>query len=96
MTPQPELRARVRLVRRAAAEALALILPVRCAGCALDGIPLCDGCRAALTPHVVRRPVAGFAVHAGLAFTGVRARGVRALKVEGGTGLPAVDGGGEM
>lgn len=87
MTPHPALRARVRLVGRAAAEALALILPVRCAGCATDGIALCDGCRGALTPHVVRRPVAGFAVHAGLAFTGTRARVVRALKEEGRTGL---------
>ncbi|HKT56915.1 MAG TPA: hypothetical protein VJR25_09090, partial [Microbacterium sp.] len=79
MTPHP--------ARRAASEALALILPVRCAGCGTDGTGLCDGCRTALTPHVVRRPVAGFAVYAGLPFTGVRARVIRAFKEEGRTGL---------
>jgi len=85
--PTTSALAPVHPVRRAAGEALALLLPVRCAGCDTDGIALCDGCRAALTPRVVRRPVAGFAVHAGLAFTEQRARVVRALKEEGRTGL---------
>jgi predicted amidophosphoribosyltransferase len=74
-------------LRRAAADAFALILPVCCAGCGCNGIALCDACRAAMTPRVRRRPVAGFALHAGLVFDGPRARVIRAYKEQGRTGL---------
>ncbi|KHK99061.1 hypothetical protein LK09_08590 [Microbacterium mangrovi] len=74
-------------LRRAAADALALILPVHCAGCTTGGIGLCEPCRSALAPRVRRRPVAGFAAHAGLVFDGPRARTIRAFKEEGRTGL---------
>lgn len=74
-------------LRRSAAEALALILPIDCAGCERGGVALCDCCRAALAPRVRRRPVTGFAVHAGLVFDGPRARAIRAFKEEGRTGL---------
>ena len=76
-----------RALRRAAAQALALLLPVACGGCGLHGAALCDSCRAALTPAVARHDVAGMAVWSGLSFTGPRARVVRALKERGRTDL---------
>ncbi|SIT88954.1 ComF family protein [Microbacterium sp. RU33B] len=75
------------LVARACADALALLLPVDCAGCGLPDAALCDACMSALGPTVVRRDVDGLAVYAGLSFDGVCARVVRALKGDGRTGL---------
>lgn len=75
------------LVARACTDALALLLPIDCAGCGLPDAALCDACLPALTPTVVRRDVGGLAVHAGLSFDGVCARVVRALKGDGRTGL---------
>ena len=73
-------------VRRALGEALALVLPVCCAGCDEPDIALCEQCRAQLRPRVTStgRDVR---IWSGLAFEGAPARVVRALKEEGRTGL---------
>lgn len=75
------------LVRRALADALALVLPIACAGCGMPDCSLCDECTAALRPRVARRVLDDLTVHAGLVFEGVPARVVRALKEDGRTGL---------
>ena len=74
------------MVRAALAEALALIVPVTCAGCDEPDIPLCEACGILLSPRVTRSRM-GDAVWSGLAFEGVPARVVRALKEDGRTGL---------
>lgn len=73
-------------VRAAVAEALALVLPVTCAGCDEPDVPLCETCRGRLAPGVTRSG-RSVRVWSGLAFEGVAARVVRALKEEGRTGL---------
>ena len=73
-------------LRAALAEALALVLPVACAGCDEPDIALCEDCAAQLRPRV-RRSSSGTAVWSGLPFEGVPARVVRALKEDGRTGL---------
>jgi predicted amidophosphoribosyltransferase len=74
------------VVRAALADALALVLPVACAGCDEPDVALCEECRAELRPRVIRS-AEGLEVCSGLAFTGVPARVVRALKEEGRTSL---------
>lgn len=78
------------LVRRALADALALVLPVACAGCGAADVGLCDPCRLALVPAPVRRTVGDLVIHSGLVFEGVAARVVRALKEDGRTALATV------
>jgi len=75
------------LVRAALADALALVLPVECAGCGIPDSALCDVCRGLLAPAPARRIVDGEAVWSGLLFDGVAARTIRALKEDGRTGL---------
>lgn len=73
-------------VRAALAEALALVLPVTCAGCDEPDVSLCETCRLQLLPQTSRggrEP----ATWSGLVFEGVPARVVRALKADGRTGL---------
>ena len=80
-------------VRAALAEALALVLPVVCAGCDEPDIALCEACAAALADPAIgsdRRTAgadAGIAVWSGLRFDGVAGRVLRALKEDGRTGL---------
>jgi predicted amidophosphoribosyltransferase len=75
-------------VRSALAEALSLFFPVECAGCGELDVTLCGACRTALHPRPRARTLAcGLEVYAGLAFEGVAARVVRALKEDGRTGL---------
>lgn len=76
-----------RTVAEALAEALALVLPIGCAGCDAADTALCAGCRAALAPRVRRHDGALVPVWSGLDFEGVVARTVRALKEDGRTGL---------
>lgn len=76
----------IRTMREALADALALLLPTSCAGCDDPDIALCERCAAALAPRVVRRP-GEVPVWSGLAFAGVPARVIRALKEDGRTGL---------
>ena len=75
-------------VRRAAAEALALVFPTVCAGCDAPDTVLCPACRDELVP-TPRESVtdAGLRVRSALAFDGVVARTIRAVKEEGRTSL---------
>ncbi|GAA1059564.1 ComF family protein [Agromyces bracchium] len=68
-------------------DALALLLPVACAGCGEPDRGLCDGCRAALAPHPFRAESrgAGTAVWAAVEYEGTAARVIRAFKDEGRT-----------
>lgn len=74
------------VVRAAVAEALALVLPISCAGCDEPDVALCEDCEVELRPRVV---LAGRAppIWAGLRFDAVPARVIRALKEDGRTGL---------
>lgn len=78
-------------VRTACADALALLLPLTCAGCDEPDVALCERCLLALTPDPRRRVVAtegpDVMVWSGLAFEGVAARVLRAIKEDGRTGL---------
>lgn len=74
-------------VRDACAQALALLLPVACAGCDLQGAALCGPCRVRLSPAPRSRRLEGLAVWSGLRFEGPCARAVRALKQRGRTDL---------
>jgi len=74
-------------IRRALADALALLLPVECAGCGAEDIVLCADCRGELTPDPVARTVDGVTVWSGLRFEGVPSRVIRAVKEEGRTSL---------
>lgn len=75
-------------VRRAAAEALAVVFAVECAGCDAPDVELCDACRDALGGPPTRRVLAdGLGVRSAVAFDGVPARVLRALKEEGRTAI---------
>ena len=79
------------LLREACADALALLLPVWCAGCDEPDVALCERCAFALQPDVrrglVEAPGGAVEVWSGLAFEGVAARVLRAIKEDGRTGL---------
>lgn len=82
---------------RALRQALAVLLPVRCAGCGRADVAVCPACRAELRPAVVRVPdaerVVGAPVVAALGYAGVVARVLGALKEHGRTdAAPAVAG----
>ncbi|CAN5269550.1 ComF family protein [soil metagenome] len=75
-------------VRAAALDALALVLPIECAGCGADDRALCDRCRAALAPEPTKRRLAdGTPVFSGLDYDGVVRRVVLALKEQQRTDL---------
>ncbi|QNO37006.1 ComF family protein [Protaetiibacter sp. SSC-01] len=76
------------LVREALLDAVALVLPVACAGCGADGRELCDACRARLRAAEPVRTVApgGIRVFAGAAYGDLVQRVVLAAK-DGRTGL---------
>lgn len=77
-----------RAVREAVADALAFWFPVACAGCGALDVDVCEGCRAALAPRIVRRSLLpGVEVVSALEFDGVAARVIRAMKSDGRTGL---------
>jgi ComF family protein len=75
-------------LRSAALDALALVLPIECAGCGADDRALCDDCRARLEPEVItRRLPDGTPVFSGLDYDGVVRRIVLALKEQQRTDL---------
>lgn len=80
-------------VRPALGYALALLMPIECAGCAAPDVGLCGECAAELRPTVTRRtldaPGGAVALWSGLAFDGVVARVIRAIKEDGRTSLIA-------
>ncbi|WP_194409080.1 ComF family protein [Microbacterium cremeum] len=78
-------------VRAACADALALLLPVACAGCDEPDTALCEACILALEPRpthwTLEVPGGTVALWSALAFEGTPARVVRAIKEDGRTGL---------
>lgn len=77
------------ILREACAQALALLLPVACAGGGLQGVGMCPACRAELSPVPRERRLDGLAVWSGLRFDGAGARALRALKEHGRTDVAA-------
>lgn len=77
------------LLCAAAADALAFVLPVSCAGCGAADSALCASCRARVaTPCGVRQTIGPrLTVHSAFAYDGEIARVLRALKADGRTGL---------
>jgi predicted amidophosphoribosyltransferase len=73
--------------RDAFGQALSLAFPVWCVGCDEPDVTLCAGCRAELAPRTRRTTVGGLEIWSGLAFEGVPARAMRAVKSDGRTGL---------
>lgn len=76
-------------IRAALIEALALVLPVSCAGCDEPDVALCEDCSDALRPAVHRSAASasGVVVWSGLRFESVPGRVLRALKEDGRTGV---------
>lgn len=78
------------VVREALLDALAVLLPVECAGCGAPDRALCGSCRARLVPDVVAGRLAdGTPVYSGLAYDGCARRLLLALKEDGRTGAAA-------
>lgn len=76
------------LAAAASLDALSVLLPVACAGCARPDRGLCRECRAALTgPPVRRRLEGGLEVVAALPYDGVVRRSILAFKESGRTDL---------
>ncbi|AZC13497.1 MULTISPECIES: phosphoribosyltransferase family protein [unclassified Microbacterium] len=75
-------------VSESLADALALVLPVECAGCDAEDQALCGGCRRALAPRPTKRLLGDeISAYSALAFEGVPARVIRGLKEDGRTAL---------
>ncbi len=84
----PAVRRTGALIGDACAGALALLLPVWCAGCDRPDVALCAECRGLLRPRVRRRALtAEVDVFSAVDFDGVPARVVRAFKEDGRTAL---------
>lgn len=65
-------------------DALAVLLPIECAGCGADDRALCANCRAALVPEVSSRVLGdGLRVWSGLEYDGVVRAVILALKRDG-------------
>lgn len=75
---------RLETVREAALDALALLLPVECAGCDIPDRAVCAACRAALRPEPSsRRLPDGTPVFSGLDYDGVARQVILAFKEHG-------------
>jgi predicted amidophosphoribosyltransferase len=73
-------------IRDATRDALAVLLPVSCAGCGADDRALCGACRSQLESQPVLRSLSdGTPVWAALAYDGVVRRVILALKEQGRT-----------
>lgn len=70
------------MLQDAALDALAVLLPVECAGCGAWDRAVCADCRAALEPLVRSRDVGGLRVWAGLEYEGVARSVMLALKTQ--------------
>jgi ComF family protein len=82
---------RLDAIREAALDALALLLPVECAGCGLPDRAVCAGCRAALRPEPSsRRLPDGTLVFSGLDYDGVVRAVILAFKEQGRADLARV------
>ncbi|HEY4226688.1 MAG TPA: phosphoribosyltransferase family protein [Pseudolysinimonas sp.] len=79
------------LLREAALDALALVLPVECAGCGASDRAVCAACRVALRPEPSsRRLPDGTAVFSGLDYDGVARSVILEFKEHGRAGLARV------
>jgi ComF family protein len=79
------------LVREAALDALALLLPVECAGCGRPDRSVCATCRAALLPEPTgKRLPDSTPVFSGLDYDGVARQVILAFKEQGRAGLSRV------
>ncbi len=76
-----------RAVRRIVREVADLAFASVCVGCGTAGTALCEACTAELAPQVVRPPSDVVPLRAGLAFEGVAASVLRAVKEDGQTSL---------
>jgi len=82
---------RLDLLRDAALDALALLLPVECAGCGLPDRAVCAACRTALRPEPSgRRLPDGTPVFSGLEYDGVVRAVILAFKEQGRADLARV------
>lgn len=71
--------------REALLDALAVVLPVECAGCSAPDRALCSECRAALAPLSLHRRIDETPAFAALSYEGPARRAILALKEEGRT-----------
>lgn len=72
------------LFRDGLLDALALVLPVECAGCGAPDRPVCDRCRLSLEPDPTERRLAdGTPVFAGLDYDGIVRQVILAFKEQG-------------
>jgi ComF family protein len=69
-------------LQAAALDALAVLLPVECAGCGALDRAVCSACRDALAPDVRSREIGGLRVWAGLEYEGVARSVMLALKAQ--------------
>jgi ComF family protein len=75
-------------IAAAALDALAVLVPVSCAGCGADDRGLCSACRAQLVPTLVEQHLdGGLSVVSALNYDGVARRSILALKEQGRTDL---------
>ena len=73
-------------LREAVLDAIAVVLPIACAGCDDNDRALCSGCRGQLQPHPFARPLEdGTPVWAALAYDSVVRRAILGLKEKGRT-----------
>jgi ComF family protein len=76
----------LRALRTAALDALALLIPVDCAGCGIPDRALCDECASRLTATVTWSTLPdGTPIHSALRYEGVARRVILALKEQGRT-----------
>lgn len=75
------------MLREAALDALAIILPVECAGCSAPDRALCRACLAALAPRLETFALAGVEVTAALEYDGAVRRAILAFKEQGRTDI---------
>jgi predicted amidophosphoribosyltransferase len=78
------------VLRNALLDALAILLPVDCAGCGAPDRGVCDECRRALAPDPSVRAVGAVRVWAGLRYELVGRRVILALKEDGRTDVARV------
>jgi ComF family protein len=75
-------------IATAALDALAVLVPVSCAGCGADDRGLCTACRSQLVPTLVEQHLtSGLIVVSALHYDGVARRSILALKEQGRTDL---------
>ncbi len=73
----------MQIVRRALADAAAVLLPVDCSGCGAPGRAVCTACELELTGDFVRRMLDGVSVVSACAYEGAPARMIAAFKDSG-------------